>query len=69
MKPIHILYGIIFGLCMVFYQSGISEISVLASTKENGIPRFLHTRGTIYCGETGVHISAFNKVLLQLKLH
>ncbi len=45
------------------------QISVLASTRENGIPHFLHTRGTIYCWETGVHISAFYKVLLQLKLH
>jgi hypothetical protein len=52
---------------MLFYQNRISEISVLASTRENGIPHFLHTSGTIYCGETGVHISAFNKVLLQLR--
>ncbi len=53
----------------LFYQSRISKISVLASTRENGIPHFLHTCGTIYCWETGVHISAFNKALLQLKLH
>jgi hypothetical protein len=45
-------------LC-TFYQSRISKISVLDSTRENGIPHFLHKRGTIYCGETGVHISAF----------
>jgi hypothetical protein len=58
-----------YGLCTLFYQSRISEVSVLASTRENGTPRFLYTCGTIYCWETGVHISAFNKVLLQLKLH
>jgi hypothetical protein len=29
---------------------------VLASTRENGIPHFLHIRGTIYCREIGVHI-------------
>ncbi len=57
------------GCCTLFYQSRISEISVLASTRENGIPHFLHTCGTIFCWETGVHVSAFNKVLLQLKLH
>ncbi len=65
-NPIDVL---IFGLCLLFYQSRISKISVLASTRENGIPHFLHTHGTIYYWETGVHISAFNKVLLQLKLH
>jgi hypothetical protein len=42
---------------------------ILSSTRENGIPYFLHTRGTIHHWQTGVHISAFNKVLLQLKLH
>jgi hypothetical protein len=41
-------------------------ISVLASTREHGIPHFLLTHGTIYCWETGVHISAVIKVLLQL---
>ncbi len=45
------------------------RISVLASTRQNAIPYFLHTCGTIYCWETGVYISAFYKVLLQLKLH
>ncbi len=45
-------------------------MSLLASTsRENGIPYFLHTHGTIHSWETGVHISAFNEVLLQLKLH
>jgi hypothetical protein len=43
--------------------------TVLASTRENAIPYFLHTPGTIYSSKTGVHTSAFNKVLLQLKLH
>jgi hypothetical protein len=57
-----------FGLYTLFYQIRVSEISVLALTREHGIPHFLHTCGTIYCWETGVHISAFNKVLLQLKL-
>ncbi len=56
-------------LYTLFYQSRISSISVLASTRENGILHFLHTRGTIYCWETGVHTSAFIEVLLQLKLH
>jgi hypothetical protein len=37
--------------------------------RENGMLHFLHTRGTIYCWETGVHTSAFNKILRQLKLH
>jgi hypothetical protein len=38
----------------------VQQVSVLASTRENGILHFLHTCGTIYCRETGVHISAFN---------
>jgi hypothetical protein len=62
-------YGMIFELDVLFYQSSISELSVLASTRENGIPHFLHTRGTIYCWETGVHTSVFKKVFLQLELH
>ncbi len=53
----------------IFYLFSHFQITVLASTRENGIPHFLDTHGTIYCWETGVHISAFNKVLLQLKLH
>ncbi len=53
----------------LFYQSRISNISVLALTRENRISHFPHTRETVYCWETGVHISAFNEVLLQLKLH
>jgi hypothetical protein len=47
----------------------VAGISFLASSVENGIAYILHTRGTIFCWETGVHISAFNKVLLQLKVH
>jgi hypothetical protein len=53
-------YVFMYGLYTLFYQSRISKISVLASTRENWIPHFLHTRGTIYCWETGVHISAFS---------
>ncbi len=48
-----------YGLCTLFYQSSISQISVLASTRENGIPHFLHTRGTVYCWETGVETRSF----------
>ena len=62
-------YVFMFGLCTLFYQSRISEISVLALTREIWIPHFLHTCGTIYCWETGTHISNLNEVLLQLKLH
>jgi hypothetical protein len=35
---------------------------MVASTRENGIPHFLHTRGTVYCWETGVHTSATKKM-------
>ncbi len=65
----YIWYLLMFGLYTLFYQSRISKFTVLALTRENWTPHFLHTHGTIYCWETGVHISAFNKVLLQLKLH
>jgi hypothetical protein len=47
----------------------LTHIGMHHTTRENGIPYFLHTPETIYSSKTGVHISAFNKVLLQLKLH
>ncbi len=58
LNPVDVL---MFGLCTLFYQSRISKISVLASTRESGKPHFLHTRGTIYCWETGDGVSALTR--------
>jgi hypothetical protein len=54
-------HHLMFGLCTVFYQSRMYKISALASIRENGIPHFLHTGGTICCWDTGVRISALTR--------
>ena len=56
------MYVFMYGLDRLFNQSSIFKILVLALTRENGISHFLHTRGTVYCWETGVHTSAFYEV-------
>jgi hypothetical protein len=59
---------LMYGLYVILPKQNF-QISVLALTRENGIPHFLHTRGTGYCWETGVHTSVFKEVFLQEKLH
>ncbi len=50
---------------LVPYQTPFLD-SFLASTRENGIPHFLHTRGTVCWWEAGVHTLAFYEVFFQL---